>query len=36
MTQYLLSVHTVEGEAEPEGEELQKIFHAPSTPSTRR
>jgi hypothetical protein len=28
MTQYLLSVHSVEGEAVPEGEELQKIFNA--------
>ena len=26
MTEYLLSVHSVEGEPLPEGEELQKIF----------
>ena len=26
MTEYLLSVHSVEGEPFPEGEELQKIF----------
>ena len=26
MTQYMLSVHTVEGEAEPAGEDLQRLY----------
>ena len=34
MTQYMMSVHTVEGEAEPTGEDLQRLTPR-STPSTR-